>query len=164
MGLQLERIGHCLIKVRDVERSRRFYTEVLGFQLMEQDPDHGGVFLSLPGDGHTIDLSPVGNPDTATPPVGAQDGVGVLHIGFKVASYQALREAHEALLASNVDVLRMMDHVSQRSMYFNDPDGNTLEIYYEFPRARELFLAGRGDEDTPFTWDDPLPEHATAAR
>ena len=77
MGIQLDRVGHCLIKVRDVERSSKFYVDVLGFQLMEKDPDHGGVFLSLPNDGHTIDLSPVKNPATATPPVGQQDGVGV---------------------------------------------------------------------------------------
>ena len=160
MGIQLERVGHCLIKVRDVERSCKFFVDALGFQLMEQDPDHGGVFLSLPGDGHTIDLSPVDNPETATPPVGQQDGVGVLHIAFKVASYDALHDAYDTLKANNVEVMRMTDHVSQRSMYFSDPDGNTLEIYYEFPRAREIFLAGRADEDAPFTWDDPLPAHA----
>ena len=163
MPVKLERIGHCLIKVRDVERSKKFYTEVLGFQMMEQDPEHGGVFLSLPGDGHTIDLSAVGDPANATPPVGQQDGVGVLHIAFKVGSYEALRESYDSLVADGVDVHRMMDHVSQRSLYFHDPDGNTLEVYYEFPKARELFLAGRGDEDVPFTWDDPLPEHATTA-
>ena len=163
MGMQLDRVGHCLIKVRDVERSSNFYVDVLGFQLMEKDPDHGGVFLSLPNDGHTIDLSPVGNPDAAAPPVGQQDGVGVLHIGFKVASYEALHDAYDTLRANNVEVLRMIDHVSQRSMYFSDPDGNTLEIYYEFPRAREIFLAGRGDLDKPFTWNDPLPAHATTA-
>ena len=100
MGIQLDRVGHCLIKVRDVERSCKFFVDVLGFQLMEQDPDHGGVFLSLPGDGHTIDLSPVGNPETATPPVGQQDGVGVLHIAFKVASYEALHDAYDTLKAS----------------------------------------------------------------
>jgi catechol-2,3-dioxygenase len=161
MGIHLERVGHCLIKVRDVERSCKFFVDVLGFQLMEQDPDHGGVFLSLPGDGHTIDLSPVGNPETATPPVGQQDGVGVLHIAFKVASYEALHDAYDTLKANNVEIMRMTDHVSQRSMYFSDPDGNTLEIYYEFPRAREIFLTGRADEDAPFTWDDPLPQHAT---
>jgi catechol-2,3-dioxygenase len=127
---------------------------------MEQDPEHGGVFLSLPSDGHTIDLSPVGDPDTATPPVGQQDGVGVLHIAFKVPSYEALRDAYESLRADGVEVQRMIDHVSQRSLYFHDPDGNTLEVYYEYPRARELFLAGRGDLDYPFTFDDPLPEHA----
>ena len=39
-----------------MEQSKRFYTEVLGFQLMEQDPVHGGVFMSLPNDGHTVDI------------------------------------------------------------------------------------------------------------
>ncbi len=163
MPAKLDRIGHCLIRVRDVERAKRFYMDVLGFQLMEQDPDHGGVFLSLPGDGHTIDLMPVGDPETATPPVGMQDGVGVLHIAFKVGSYEALRESYDSLVADGVEVQRMIDHVSQRSLYLHDPDGNTLEIYYEFPRARELFLAGRGDLDAPFTFDDPLPEHAGVA-
>ncbi|SVC10154.1 uncharacterized protein METZ01_LOCUS263008, partial [marine metagenome] len=42
MGIQLDRVGHCLIKVRDVERSSKFYLDVLGFQLMEKDQDHGG--------------------------------------------------------------------------------------------------------------------------
>lgn len=163
MPVNLERIGHCLIKVRDVERSRKFYVDVLGFQMMEQDPEHGGVFLSLPGDSHTIDLSSVNDPVAATPPVGQQDGVGVLHIAFKVASYQALSEAYDSLVADGVEIQRMIDHVSQRSLYFHDPDGNTLEVYYEYPRARELFLAGRGDLDYPFTFDDPLPEHAGSA-
>ena len=62
MPAKLDRIGHCLIRVRDVERAKRFYMDVLGFQFMEQDPDHGGVFLSLPGDGHTIDLIARGRP------------------------------------------------------------------------------------------------------
>jgi hypothetical protein len=50
-----------------------------------------------------------------------------------------------------------MDHVSQKSIYFRDPDGNMLEIYYELPNALGLFLRGRGDQDTPFTFDPPPP-------
>jgi len=33
--------------------------------------------------------------------------------------------------------------VSQKSIYFRDPDGNLLEIYYELPNAEELFASGR---------------------
>ena len=160
MPINLERIGHCAVRVRDVERSKEFYTEVLGFQFMEQDPDHGGCFMSLPGDGHTIDVSPVDDPDTAHGPVQTPGGVGVVHIAFKVGSYQALKEAYDTLEEHGVTVNRMMDHVSQRSIYFTDPDGNGLEIYYEYPTARELFLNGRGDEDLPFSFNDPLPEWA----
>lgn len=164
MAIKLERIGHCALRVRDVERAKRFYTEVLGFQMMEQDPDHGGVFMSLPSDGHTIDVSPVDDPGGALPASEGHDRVGLIHIAFKVGSYQALKEAYETLLAHGVEVKRLMDHVSQRSIYFNDPDGNGLEIYYERPNARTLFLQGRGDQDLPFTFEDPLPPWAAPAR
>ena len=160
MAINLERIGHCAVRVRDVERAKKFYIDVLGFEFMEQDPDHGGVFMSLPGDGHTIDVSPVENPETAEGALQGRDRVGVVHIAFKVASYDALQDAYKTLQANNVEVARMIDHTSQRSIYFNDPDGNGLEIYYEYPTARKLFLEGRGDEDLPFTFDDPLPEWA----
>ena len=36
MPIKLDRIGHCLLRVRDVERSKRFYVDVLGCQLMEE--------------------------------------------------------------------------------------------------------------------------------
>ena len=160
MPINLDRIGHCAVRVRDIERSKNFYLNVLGLQFMEQDPDHGGCFMSLPGDGHTIDISPVQDADTAAGPVQANNAVGVVHIAFKVASYQALKDAYDTLIEHGVEVNRMMDHVSQRSIYFTDPDGNGLEIYYEYPTARELFLQGRGDEDLTFSFDDPLPEWA----
>jgi hypothetical protein len=57
-----------------------------------------------------------------------------------------------------------MDHVSQRSIYFDDPDGNGLEIYYERPNARTLFLQGRGDRDLAFTFEEPLPSWAARTR
>ncbi len=159
MAVKLDRIGHCALRVRDLERSKKFYTEVLGFQLMEEDPEHGGVFMSLPGDGHTIDVFQADDPSLEAAPGTA----GVVHIAFKVATYDALKDAFEVLQSSGVEVHRAIDHVSQRSIYFSDPDGNGLEIYFEYPGARELFLQGRGDEDVAFTFDDPLPEWVTAA-
>ena len=160
MAIKLERIGHCALRVTDVERSKNFYTQVLGFQVMEEDPDHGGVFMSLPGDGHTIDIIPVGEPKSAPSAAENRGRVGLVHIAFKVSSYEALRDAYQALQSHRVEVQRLMDHVSQRSIYFDDPDGNGLEIYYEYPNAREMFLHGRGDEDLPFSFDDPLPDLA----
>jgi len=58
-----------------------------------------------------------------------------------------LRDAYAHLLEHGVEIQRAVDHVCQRSVYFTDPDGNGLEIYYEMPRALELFPNGRGDED-----------------
>jgi hypothetical protein len=61
---------------------------------------------------------------------------------------------------SGVEILRATNHINQRSFYFADPDGNTLEIYYEMPHALQLFEGGRSDEDEALPVsgaDEPLP-------
>jgi catechol 2,3-dioxygenase len=148
--IRLTRIGHVALRVADVERSRAFYTTLLGFEVVEEDPEHGGVFMALEGLSHTIDLFPVENPRTA--PAQTPGAVGVGHIAFLVDSEQALKDAYETLQASGVPIVRAIDHVSQKSIYFQDPDGNLLEIYYELPHARELFREGRGDRDAPLVF------------
>ena len=148
--IRLTRIGHVALRVADVERSRAFYTTLLGFEVVEEDLDHGGVFMALEGLSHTIDLFPVDDPRTA--PAQTPGAVGVRHIAFLVDSEQALKEAYETLQANGVTIVRAIDHVSQKSIYFQDPDGNLLEIYYELPHARELFREGRGDRDAPLVF------------
>ena len=116
--------------------------------------------MSLPGDAHTIDLDAVDElAATAAPPASANN-VGLVHIAFKVASHTDLKEAYDTLLANGVEEMQLFDHVSQRSIYFDDPDGNGLEIYCESRDARELFRKGRSDQDQPFTFDDPPPAWA----
>jgi catechol 2,3-dioxygenase len=148
--IRLTRIGHVALRVADVERSRAFYTKLLGFEVVEEDPEHGGVFMALEGLSHTIDLFPVDDPRRA--PAQTPGAVGVRHVAFLVESEQALKEAYVTLQANGVTIVRAVDHVSQKSIYFHDPDGNLLEIYYELPHARELFRQGRGDRDAPLTF------------
>jgi len=52
-----------------------------------------------------------------------------------------------------VEITRTIDHVSQQSVYFQDPDGNTLEIYYERPDALAMFARGRQDRDVALVFD-----------
>jgi hypothetical protein len=86
--------------------------------------------------------------------------LGLVHIAFKVASYVALRDAYSHLLDRGIEIQRAVDHICQRSLYFIDPDGNGLEIYYEMPNALALFPNGRGDEDERLPLSgrrEPLP-------
>jgi len=151
--IELKRIGHVLLRVTDVERSKSFYTKVLGFQFREEDPGHGGVFLGLGEYGHTVDLMPIEKADAA---VRTQNTLGVQHIAFQVDSEEALKSSYFELQDLGVEIVRAMDHVSQKSIYFRDPDGNMLEIYYELPHALELFRRGRGDQDRPITFERPV--------
>ena len=70
-------------------------------------------------------------------------------------------DAYARLVASGVEILRATNHINQRSFYFADPDGNTLEIYYEMPHALQLFPGGRADQDEALKVSGPgeaLPE------
>ena len=78
---------------------------------------------------------------------------GLGHIAFRVDSEAALQEAYATLRERGVEITRTIDHVSQKSIYFDDPDGNTLEIYYELPNALEIFARGREDRDVPLALD-----------
>jgi catechol 2,3-dioxygenase-like lactoylglutathione lyase family enzyme len=148
--IQLSRLGHVALRVADVARAKSFYRDLLGFEVVEEDPEHGGVFMALPGLSHTIDLFP--SPEPVAP--AAPGTAGVRHIAFLVESEPALADAYHALREHGVTIARALDHVSQKSIYFHDPDGNLLEIYYELPNARDLFRQGRGDRDEPLVFAD----------
>jgi catechol 2,3-dioxygenase len=157
--IKLKGIGHVLLRVADQEASKRFYRDVLGFVIAEEDPDHGGVFMTLGENFHTLDIGQHPAPEQAQRPRQGQIGLG--HIAFQVHSHAALRDAYVHLIENSVEILRATNHVNQRSFYFADPDGNTLEIYYELPYALELFPDGRADQDEALAVSgpgEPLPQ------
>jgi catechol-2,3-dioxygenase len=147
--MQLKEIGHVLLRVMDLERSKKFYSEVLGFHVLEEDPEHGGTFMALPGQSHAIDLFQVKDAELAGRQTPGVRGLG--HLAFRVEDEQALRDASATLKEHGVEIARTIDHVSQKSIYFNDPDGNTLEIYFELPDVLEIFARGRQDRDVAIT-------------
>ena len=156
--IRLTKLGHVQLRVADVERSKAFYRDVLGFRVAEQDPKHGDLFMTLGEDFHTLDLAQHPNPETGR---GPSRPLGVAHIAFQVGSYEALREAYRTLQAHGVQVDRAMDHVNQRSIYFLDPDGNRLEIYYEMPGALARFPEGRSDTNSELAVSragEPFPD------
>jgi catechol 2,3-dioxygenase len=156
--IKLKGIGHVNLRVADEQVSKRFYRDVLGFLIAEEDPEHGGVFMTLGDNFHTLDIGQHPAPETAQRPQRGQIGLG--HIAFQVGSYAALRDAYTHLVANGVEILRATNHINQRSIYFADPDGNTLEIYYELPHALELFPEGREDHDEALKVSgpgEPLP-------
>jgi len=135
--VRLKELGHILLRVLDLDRSKKFYSEVLGFKVLEEDPAHGGTFMALEGQSHAIDLFQVKDADAALRQTPGVRGLG--HIAFRVESEEDLKDAYASLQQHGVEITRTIDHVSQKSIYFNDPDGNTLEIYFELPDALAIF-------------------------
>jgi hypothetical protein len=104
--------------------------------IAEEDPEHGGVFMTLGDNFHAVDIGQDPAPETARRPERGQIERG--HIHFRSA---ATRPCATPTLTLSAAASRSC--APQCSFYFADPDGNTLEIYYELPHALELFLEGR---------------------
>ncbi len=127
--LRPQRIGHVVLKVRDLDRSLAFYRDLLGFQV-SGEMSNVMIFLTATGENHhDLGLLRVG--DQAPSPVST--AVGLYHVAIQLPDLDALRTAHAAL--SERGLLKgAADHGVSRSLYTADPDGNEIELYCDAPR------------------------------
>jgi catechol 2,3-dioxygenase len=125
-----DRIGHVVIKVRDIERSRKFYRDVMGLQVMMELPRPKMAFFASNGrDHHEIACMEVGK-DAKAP---EWHQVGLVHIAFRLKDEEELRSAFKVLKDNDVPISFTVDHGITKSVYFSDPDGNQLEVYCDNP-------------------------------
>jgi catechol 2,3-dioxygenase len=124
------RIGHVHLKVSDLERSLRFYCDVLGFQVTQRMGE-GAAFVSAGGYHHHIGLNTWESRGGFPPPPGA---TGLYHAAILYPTRFALADALRRLLAAHVPLEGAADHGVSEALYLRDPDGNGLELYWDRPR------------------------------
>ncbi len=123
--MRIHQLGHVVLKVRDRERSEQFYTEVLGLPVAARRDAPPMTFFTL-GNHHDFAIMAVG-PDG---PDSAANSPGLFHVAFKIGdSTDELREAKARLEALGVEIAMVADHTVTHSIYFEDPDGNAIELY-----------------------------------
>lgn len=122
----IEGLGHVGIHTQDLMRMRDFYTRVMGLQIADEDLEQRGiVFLSAnPADEHHEFVLARGR--DAAP--GAKM---VQQISFKVKSPDDLREYYHRLEAEQLTIERFVSHGNALGLYFFDPEGNRIEVYYK---------------------------------
>ena len=118
-------ISHAHLKVRDLDRAVAFYERFIGFKVKERIGDHY-VFMTGTDVHHEIALQNVG-PNAPQP---NPYGTGLYHIAFEVPDRRALAAAYKALTDGGVSVATV-DHLISWALYFDDPDGNGLEIFWD---------------------------------
>jgi catechol 2,3-dioxygenase len=150
--IKTDRIGHVVLKVRELARSRQFYNEVLGLDVMFEIP--GMAFLaSNRRDHHEIGLMEVGA--GAEEPKGRQ--VGLAHVAFRLKDDAELIGAYRELKERRVPISFTVHHGITKSVYFLDPDGNQLEVYCDVPKDEQMKLGKgyMGMDRLDFAPDDP---------
>ena len=136
--IQARKLGHVVLKVRDAQASKAFYSRVLGLQVAHEDRQRGAVFLSFGTEHHDLALFQLATGDA---PAATQPGLH--HTAWQIDSFEALQDAYRELNQLGIAVESTVEHNVTRSVYFHDPDGNRVELYcdmvpngFEFMQAR----------------------------
>jgi catechol 2,3-dioxygenase len=125
------RIGHVHLKVADLERSIAFYTDVIGLTLVTRYGTQS-AFLSAGGYHHHIGLNTWESRGGTPPPPGH---TGLYHTAFLFPDRASLAQALVRAVVAGVEISGAADHGVSEAVYFDDPDGNGVEIYRDRPEA-----------------------------
>jgi catechol 2,3-dioxygenase len=120
-----KKVGHVVLKARDIEQAEKFYTEVLGFEVVMRLKHPRGVFFTLGDQHHDLAVLEVSS-DADEPKA---DQVGLHHFALQVEDFEALKDCYHTLKKHGVPIVRAVDHGITKSIYFCDPAGNRVELY-----------------------------------
>ena len=129
-------IGHVHLKVADMGRSLKFYTHVLGFQLLQQQ----GNLASLSADGKTTLLQLTELPGARPQP---RRSTGLYHFAILVPSRADLARSLVRLAETRYPLGGASDHLVSEALYLSDPDNNGIEIYRDRPRSEWQWQQGQ---------------------
>ncbi len=119
-------LGHVGIYVHDLMKQRDFYSRVMGLEIADEDIEgRGMVFLSAhPDEEHHEFVIMKGRTGDASAQV-------IQQLSFKVDTLAELKDFHTVFKNEGVEIQRTVSHGNAFGMYANDPEGNTIEVYYK---------------------------------
>ena len=119
--VNVKRLGHVAIRVRDVDRAKAFYIS-LGMKLIWDDPDWCYLEVGQTNDGLAL--------------IGPNYKVAGPHFAFHFVEKSEVKQIHRQLIESGVDVGSLHEHRDgTSSFYLKDPEGNWLEMLYHPPEG-----------------------------
>src|SRR5690606_32117015 len=133
-------VGQVNLKVQNLERSLKFYQEVIGFKVLNQTEQSA----NLTADGKTVLVS-IEQPADVVPMQGRT--TGLYHYALLLPTRSDLAEIvhHFAHLGLRIG---SADHLVSEALYLSDPDGNGIEIY-------------RDRDPSEWTWNQDAVNMAT---
>ena len=120
-------IGHVHLRVADLSRARRFYEDLMGFDLVATY-DGQVAFLSAGGYHHHLALNTWGSLGGSPPPPGT---TGLYHLAINYPERRDLAVALRRLLEAGWPIDGASDHTTHEAVYLKDPEANGLELAWD---------------------------------
>ena len=131
-GIGLTRLQHLVLWVADVERSVRFYCDVLGFEVKHRYPN--AAFLKIPGTPDDHHLGLFEQTDVAPPD---ERVARMYHAAWEVGTLADLARARQTLIDAGA-LVGQSDHGVSLSLYAKDPDGLEFELFWTVPDGKPI--------------------------
>jgi len=160
-------VSHVHLRTGNLARALEFYLRVIGLQAIERST----LTASLSATGHAPAILILTEDPNAVPC--PQRATGLYHLAIRYPTRRDLAHALVRLVQANHSVSGGSDHPFGYSIYLHDPDGNGVELYFDWPRSQWparrnglIVLAG----NAPLDFDhllasvdgDAVPAHAAA--
>jgi catechol 2,3-dioxygenase len=124
--IKIKKIGHVVLNVSDIERSTKFWTEIMGFKFSDRN-EIGMAFFRNATDHHTIALVPAKEKNELP----KRGQVGFDHMALEVATVSELFKIRDFLRSKGVEIFYegRRGPGGNPGVEFYDPDGYKIEIY-----------------------------------
>jgi catechol 2,3-dioxygenase-like lactoylglutathione lyase family enzyme len=121
----LKGLRHVALKVKDIQRSKAFYQELLGMKVVWQ-PDAHNVYLSSGTDNLALHEVMEGSPNVSA-------GEKLDHFGFIVESIDRVQEIERDFRTKGIKIVHpfKIHRDGSASFYFSDPDGIIIQMLFE---------------------------------
>jgi catechol-2,3-dioxygenase len=132
---KIAELGHVGLHVFDIQRAADFYMDVVGLEITDGCAEEGFVFLSSrpAQEHHELLLTP-----GRTVPEGA---LLVQQISFRCEHYEDLLEYYDRFNSLGVQIDMTVSHGNAIGIYFFDPEGNRVEVYWQTGlQAKQAYL------------------------
>lgn len=132
--MAIHRLNHAVLYVGHLDTTVAFYTEVLGFVVVQGIPGQA-AFLQAPDSTNDHDLGLFQLAGPAGPSPAGRSSVGLYHLAWEVGTLGDLEELQAALSGAGALTGRS-DHGTTKSLYGVDPDGSEFEVVWLVPAHR----------------------------
>ena len=132
--IKVNKLGHLVYEVTDVERTVKFWTEMMGFKETDRN-EHGMVFFRCGADHHAIGLKPGKAKRRGT----SEESMQVEHLAFEVENVDMLLKARDFMRENNIPITfeGRKGAGCNIGINFLDPDGYEFEIYCQMDQIDE---------------------------